>query len=105
LNHRAWRHEPTRIVQLSRRQQFGEALRWLRPEKKSPKLACCRSWLRKGKRSGHLGEFEEARHVWGELNEINPNYAFVEHVSRQPFRREEDVERIADGLRKAQLLK
>jgi adenylate cyclase len=53
---------------------------------------------------GHLGEFEEARQVWGELKEINPNYAFVEHVGRQPFRREEDVERIADGLRKAQLL-
>jgi adenylate cyclase len=54
---------------------------------------------------GHLGEFEEARRVWGELKEINPNYAFVEHVGRQPFKHEEDVERIADGLRKAQLLK
>jgi adenylate cyclase len=53
---------------------------------------------------GHLGEVEEARRVWGELKEINPNYAFVEHVGRQPFRREEDVERIADGLRKVQLL-
>jgi adenylate cyclase len=53
---------------------------------------------------GHLGEFEEARFVWGELKEINPNYTFVEHVGRQPFRRLEDVERIADGLRKARLL-
>jgi adenylate cyclase len=53
---------------------------------------------------GHLGEFEEARQAWRELKEINPNYGFVEHVGRQPFRREEDVERIADGLRKAQLL-
>jgi adenylate cyclase len=53
---------------------------------------------------GHLGEFEEARRVWGELKEINPNYAFVEHIGRQPFRREEDVERIANGLRKAGLL-
>src|SRR6516162_8169352 len=53
---------------------------------------------------GHLGEFEDARRVWGELKEINPNYAFAEHVGRQPFRREEDVERIADGLRKARLL-
>jgi adenylate cyclase len=53
---------------------------------------------------GHLGEFEEARQVWGELKEINPNYAFAEHVGRQPFRREEDVERIAEGLRKARLL-
>jgi adenylate cyclase len=53
---------------------------------------------------GHLGEFDEARQVWGELKDINPNYAFAEHVDRQPFRRKEDVERIADGLRKARLL-
>ena len=53
---------------------------------------------------GHLGEFGEARRVWGELKEINPNYAFADHVGRQPFRRKEDIERIADGLRKAQLL-
>jgi adenylate cyclase len=53
---------------------------------------------------GHLGEFEEARRVWGELKDINPNYAFAEHVGRQPFRRKQDVERIADGLRKARLL-
>jgi adenylate cyclase len=53
---------------------------------------------------GHLGEFDEARQVWGELKDINPNYAFAEHVGRQPFRRKEDVERIADGLRKTRLL-
>jgi adenylate cyclase len=53
---------------------------------------------------GHLGEFEEAVRVWRELKEINPNYGFADHVSRQPFRREEDIERIADGLRKARLL-
>jgi len=53
---------------------------------------------------GHLGEFEEARRVWGELSEINPSYAFVDHVGRLPFRREADVERIAEGLRKARLL-
>jgi adenylate cyclase len=53
---------------------------------------------------GHLGELEEARRVWGELKEINPNYAFADHVDRQPFRRVEDIERIADGLRRASLL-
>ena len=53
---------------------------------------------------GHLGEFEDARRVWEELKEINPNYTFAEHVGRQPFRREEDVERIAVGLKKVQLL-
>ena len=53
---------------------------------------------------GHLGELEEACRVWGELKEINPNYAFADRVGRLPFRRKEDVERIADGLRKAGLL-
>jgi adenylate cyclase len=53
---------------------------------------------------GHLGDFKEARRVWDELKEINPKYAFAEHAGRQPFRRKEDVERIADGLRKAELV-
>jgi adenylate cyclase len=53
---------------------------------------------------GHLGELEEARQIWGELKEINPNYTFAEHVGRQPFKLEENVECIADGLRKASLL-
>jgi adenylate cyclase len=53
---------------------------------------------------GHLGEFEEARRVWGELREINPSYTFVDHIGRLPFRREEDVARIAEGLKKARLL-
>jgi adenylate cyclase len=53
---------------------------------------------------GHLGEIEEARRVWRELKEINPNYAFAEHVGRQPFRRKEDVGCIAGGLKKAGLL-
>jgi adenylate cyclase len=53
---------------------------------------------------GHLGEFEEACRVWGELKEINPNYAFDDHVGRLPFRRKEDIERIAHGLRRGGLL-
>jgi adenylate cyclase len=52
---------------------------------------------------GYLGEVDEAGRVWRELKEINPNYSFREHFSRQPFRREEDVRRIADGLVKAGL--
>jgi hypothetical protein len=35
---------------------------------------------------GHLGEVEEARRVWAELIEINPNYSFTGHVGRQPFK-------------------
>ena len=50
---------------------------------------------------GHLGEAEEARRVWRELMEINPNYSFAEHVGRLPFRDQADVDRLAEGLRKA----
>jgi adenylate cyclase len=53
---------------------------------------------------GHLGEVGDARRVWAELMEINPNYSFTGHVGRQPFKRQEDVERIAEGLKKAGVL-
>ena len=50
---------------------------------------------------GHLGEVDAARQVWGELMAINPNYSFAGHIGRQPFKRKEDVVRIAEGLNKA----
>ena len=53
---------------------------------------------------GHLGEVDAARQVWGELMAINPNYSFAGHIGRQPFKRKEDVERIAEGLNKAGVL-
>ena len=52
---------------------------------------------------GHLGEVDEARRVWRELKEINPQYSFAEHFARQPFKNEEHVQRIAEGLAKAGL--
>ena len=52
---------------------------------------------------GHLGEIDEARHIWRELEEINPNYSFSEHYGRLPFKKEEDVRRIAEGIAKAGL--
>jgi adenylate cyclase len=52
---------------------------------------------------GHLGEVEEARRVWGELEKINPKYSFRDHFSRQPFKNPADVARIAEGLTKAGL--
>jgi len=52
---------------------------------------------------GHLGEVDEAHHIWKELKEINPKYSFSEHFTRQPFKKEEDVRRIAEGLAKAGL--
>ena len=52
---------------------------------------------------GHLGEVDEAHRIWKELKEINPKYSFSEHFGRQPFKKEEDVQRIAEGLAKAGL--
>jgi len=52
---------------------------------------------------GHLGEIDEARSAWAELKEINPNYSFAEHIGRQPFKRQEDVRRLTEGLEKAGL--
>jgi adenylate cyclase len=52
---------------------------------------------------GHLGDGDEARRIWKELKEINPKYSFNEHYARQPFQRQEDVQRIVDGLAKVGL--
>jgi adenylate cyclase len=52
---------------------------------------------------GHLGDVEEARRIWRELKEINPGYSFDGHFSRQPFTRQQDVQRIAEGFAKAGL--
>ena len=52
---------------------------------------------------GHLGEIDEARRIWRELMEINPKYLFSEHFGRLPFKKQEDVRRISDGLAKAGL--
>jgi len=52
---------------------------------------------------GHLGELDQARRIWHELKEINPKYSFAEHMGRLPFKKAEDAERIADGLKKAGL--
>ena len=52
---------------------------------------------------GHLGRVDEAREVWRELMEINPNYSFDAHVGRLPFRNPADVDRIRQGLTAAGL--
>ena len=52
---------------------------------------------------GHLGESDEARQVWRELMEINPDYSFDDHVGGLPFRNPADVARIREGLAKAGL--
>jgi adenylate cyclase len=52
---------------------------------------------------GHLGEVDEARRIWHELKEINPKYSISEHFGRLPFKRQEDVRRVAEGLARAGL--
>jgi adenylate cyclase len=52
---------------------------------------------------GHLGRKEEARQVWQELKQINPRYSYVDHFGRLPFRDPADIDRLIDGLRKAEL--
>jgi adenylate cyclase len=50
---------------------------------------------------GHIGELDEAKRIWFELKEINPQYSFEGHIGRLPFADPADVGRIADGLKKA----
>ncbi len=52
---------------------------------------------------GHLGRAEEARALWREVLQINPDYSFEYHRRRLPYEDPIDLERIADGLRKAGL--
>jgi adenylate cyclase len=67
----------------------------------APKSDSARSLLASA--LGHMGEIEEARRVWDELKAINPTYSFARHISRLPFKREEDVKGFAEGLIKAGL--
>ena len=53
---------------------------------------------------GHLDQKEEAGRVWLELNQVNADYSFDEHLARLPFKFVADAERIKDGLAKAGLL-
>jgi adenylate cyclase len=52
---------------------------------------------------GLLGEVDEARRVWAELKKINPKYSFEDHLRRQPFRRQTDIDTLRQGLAKAGL--
>ena len=52
---------------------------------------------------GHLGQIEEARHIWNELKAVNPKYSFEEHVGRLPFKNQADIDRIREGLARAGL--
>ena len=52
---------------------------------------------------GHTGRHEEARQMWRELMEINPEYS-LEHMRRiMPYKSPATLNRLVDGLRKAGL--
>jgi len=46
----------------------------------------------------------EARKVWDELRAINPGYSFEDRIASMPFKKPEDLARIARGLQRAGLL-
>ena len=50
---------------------------------------------------GHLSQPDEARKIWDELKEINPDYSFAAHIGRLPFKYPADAEKFTDGLRKS----
>ena len=52
---------------------------------------------------GHLGRADEARALWQEVLQINPNYSFEHHRRVLPYNDPIHVERIAEGLRRAGL--
>jgi adenylate cyclase len=52
---------------------------------------------------GHLGRLDDARQIWCELMEINPQYSYVDHFGRLPFRDSADADKLTEGLRKAGL--
>ena len=50
---------------------------------------------------GHLNQLDEARRIWDELKDINPDYSHVKHIGRLPFKDLADAAKFIDGLRKA----
>ena len=53
---------------------------------------------------GHLGNLDEARSIWHELMEINPEYSPMAHIGRLPFKNPADAKKFTEGLRKAGLV-
>ena len=52
---------------------------------------------------GHLGRIDEARAVWAEMLEVNPEFSLAQRESVLPFKDARDFQRIVEGLKKAGL--
>ncbi len=50
---------------------------------------------------GHQGRLDEARSVWAELAEVNPEYSLQRRGEILPYRNPQDFQRIVEGVRKA----
>jgi adenylate cyclase len=50
---------------------------------------------------GHLGRFDEARAAWAEVLRVNPDYSLEYRRKVLPYKNPADFELVADGLRKA----
>ena len=50
---------------------------------------------------GHLGNIEESRAEWAEVQRINPQYSLEHRRGVLPYKNPADFEQIVDGLRKA----
>lgn len=52
---------------------------------------------------GNLGLVDDARETWAELMGVNPSFDFDDRIARLPFRRPDDLLRVANGLERAGL--
>ena len=81
-------------------EEYGKAsIEFKRRIARDPRTDLSRAFLSSA--LGHLGKINEAHATWKELMEINPNYSYIRHIERLPFREQKDAAKLADGLRKA----
>jgi adenylate cyclase len=52
---------------------------------------------------GHLGRLDDARAIWAEVLEINPDFSLAQRERVLPYKNAADFERIVEGLAKASL--
>jgi adenylate cyclase len=53
---------------------------------------------------GEIGRIDEARAMWAEALQINPDYSLEHRRKVLPYKNPGDFERVVDGLRKAALV-
>jgi len=80
--------------------RYDEAIIWLRKSARSnPRFVASLRMLSAA--LGQSGDLEEARAVGRRLMDVEPTFRVSTFVSWYPLQRQEDLERLAEGLRKA----